>query len=148
MSAALRRGLIKRLIESQDLVSQAAIVELLADRGYEVTQATVSRDLAAIGARKAGGEDGIYALSSSEDGDADLAAALGSFVEEIAVSGNLVVLKTPPGAAHLVGAAIDGSRTTGVVGTVAGDDTVLIVAEESIGGAVLAARLEATGRGQ
>ena len=66
---------------------------------------------------------------------------LGEWVVEVAHSGNLVVLRTPPGSAHVVGSALDRSGLEEVVGTVAGDDTVLVVVEEHTGGAPMAARL-------
>ena len=66
---------------------------------------------------------------------------LGDWVVEVAWSQNLVVLRTPPGSAHVVGSALDRSGFTGIVGTVAGDDTVLVVASEDVGGRELADRL-------
>ena len=66
---------------------------------------------------------------------------LGEWVVEVAHSGNLVVLRTPPGSAHVVGSALDRSGLEAVVGTVAGDDTVLVVVDEEVGGKVMAQRL-------
>ncbi len=66
---------------------------------------------------------------------------LGEWVVEVAHSGNLVVLRTPPGSAHVVGSALDRSGLEEVVGTVAGDDTVLVVVEETLGGGPMADRL-------
>ena len=66
---------------------------------------------------------------------------LGEWVVEVAHSANVVVLRTPPGSAHVVGSALDRSGLEEVVGTVAGDDTVLVVVDERVGGAVMAARL-------
>ena len=66
---------------------------------------------------------------------------LGEWVVEVAHSANLVVLRTPPGCAHVVGSALDRSGIDGVIGTVAGDDTVLVIAAEDAGGAVIAGRL-------
>ena len=66
---------------------------------------------------------------------------LGEWVVEVDHSGNLVVLRTPPGSAHVVGSALDRSGFAGVIGTVAGDDTVLVVAAEAAGGAAVADRL-------
>ena len=117
--------------------SQAQLVALLADQGIEATQTTVSRDLEELGAVKVrlpGGET-AYALPelpvhqiAPED---HLRRVLGEWVVEVAHSGNLVVLRTPPGSAHVVGSALDRSGFDGVVGTVAGDDTVLVVASTS-----------------
>lgn len=89
-------------------------------------------------------EDDRYAFNAEERA---AGRALADFVESIAVSDNLVVLRTPPGAAQLVASSIDGAGLDGVLGTVAGDDTLLIVASENVGGAKLAARLEGMGAG-
>ena len=142
-----RRHRITRLLESHAVTSQAQLVELLSADGLEATQTTVSRDLEELGAVKVrvpGGET-VYALPelpvrqvAPED---HLRRVLGEWVAEVAHSGNLVVLRTPPGSAHVVGSAIDRSGFPGVVGTVAGDDTVLVVAAEEMGGAGLAGRL-------
>ena len=107
----------------------------------------MSRDLEEIGAVKVrvpGGET-VYALPelpadqvAPED---QLRRVLGEWVVEVAHSANLVVLRTPPGSAHVVGSALDRSGFDGVIGTVAGDDTVLVVAAEDVGGAVVAERI-------
>ena len=70
-----------------------------------------------------------------------LRRVLGEWVVEVAHSGNLVVLRTPPGSAHVVGSALDRSGLEGIVGTVAGDDTVLVVVDEQLGGGVMGERL-------
>jgi transcriptional regulator of arginine metabolism len=142
-----RQHRITKLLESQPVTSQAQLVALLADEGVEATQTTVSRDLEDLGAVKVrlpGGET-AYALPelpvhqiAPED---HLRRVLGEWVVEVAHSGNLVVLRTPPGSAHVVGSALDRSGVEGVVGTVAGDDTVLVVVGEELGGDTMAARL-------
>ena len=142
---ALRRGLIRRLIGERRITSQQELLDLLAAAGHRVTQTTVSRDLAALGARKEEGPDGAAYVLGDRPGDTELAAVLGRYAEEVAWSGPIVVVKTPPGAAHLVAAAIDRTHLDGVVGTIAGDDTLMVVADETTGGAALAARLEAVG---
>jgi len=142
-----RQHRIAKLLEAHAVASQADLVELLAETGVEATQATVSRDLEELGAVKVrvpGGET-VYALPelpvhqvAPED---HLRRVLGEWVVEVAHSANLVVLRTPPGSAHVVGSALDRSGFAGVLGTVAGDDTVLVVASELVGGDELAARL-------
>ena len=142
-----RQHRIVRLLETRAVSSQAQLVDLLAGEGMEATQTTVSRDLEELGALKVrvpGGET-VYALPelpvhqvAPED---HLRRVLGEWVAEVAHSGNLVVLRTPPGSAHVVGSALDRSGFEGVVGTVAGDDTVLVVASEELGGAALGRRL-------
>jgi transcriptional regulator of arginine metabolism len=142
-----RQHRITRLLESQAVTSQGQLVALLADLGVEATQTTVSRDLEDLGAVKVRlpGGDTAYALPelpvhqiAPED---HLRRVLGEWVVEVAHSGNLVVLRTPPGSAHVVGSALDRSGLDAVIGTVAGDDTVLVVVDESVGGLAMAARL-------
>jgi transcriptional regulator of arginine metabolism len=142
-----RQHRIVKLLEMQAVTSQAQLVALLAEEGIEATQTTVSRDLEDLGALKVRlpGGDTAYALPelpvqqvAPED---HLRRVLGEWVVEVAHSGNLVVLRTPPGSAHVVGSALDRSGLESVVGTVAGDDTVLVVADEMVGGRALAARL-------
>src|SRR6202163_3700218 len=142
-----RQHRIGRLLEHHAVTSQSHLVELLAADGVVATQATVSRDLEELGAIKVRlpGGDTAYALPelpkdrvAPED---HLRRVLGDWVVEVAHSANLVVLRTPPGSAHVVGAALDRSGFEGVIGTVAGDDTVLVVAGEDPGGALVAARI-------
>ncbi|MHB8439334.1 MAG: arginine repressor [Acidimicrobiales bacterium] len=142
-----RQHRITKLLETHAVGSQLQLVELLAAEGMEATQTTVSRDLEELGALKVrvpGGET-VYALPelpvhqvAPED---HLRRVLGEWMAEVAWSANLVVLRTPPGSAHVVGSALDRSGFEGIVGTVAGDDTVLVVASEEVGGSELARRL-------
>ncbi|MFO7548161.1 MAG: arginine repressor [Acidimicrobiia bacterium] len=141
-----RRRALRTLLAEQEIRNQAEVVGLLASLGHVVTQSTVSRDLQAIGAVKNGA--GGYVLGSVEDPDGAgpaLGRALEEFAASIEVSGNLVVVRTPPGAAHVVAATLDAAALEGVLGTVAGDDTLLVVASEEIGGAAVARRLERIG---
>lgn len=120
--------------------SQRQATELLAEAGYHVTQATVSRDLAAIGAEKSVDEGGgAYRLGDPT------AVALGPtidrFVLDVVPSGNLVVVKTPPAAAHYVASEVDRSAFSEIAGTVAGDDTVLVVAAAGHSGSEVAGLL-------
>jgi transcriptional regulator of arginine metabolism len=142
-----RQHRVARLLEQHVVSNQAQLVTLLAEQGVEATQTTVSRDLEEIGAIKvrAPGGDTVYALPelavrpvAPED---HLRRVLGEWVVETAHSANLVVLRTPPGCAHVVGSALDRSGFEGMIGTVAGDDTVLVIAAETTGGAALARRL-------
>ncbi len=142
-----RQHRITKLLEAQVVTSQGQLVALLADQGVEATQTTVSRDLEDLGAVKVRlpGGDTAYALPelpvhqiAPED---HLRRVLGEWVVEVAYSGNLVVLRTPPGSAHVVGSALDRSGVDAIIGTVAGDDTVLVVVDEDLGGKEMAARL-------
>jgi transcriptional regulator of arginine metabolism len=142
-----RQYLVARLLEKHSVTSQALLVSLLAEEGVEATQTTVSRDFEEIGALKVRvpGGDTVYALPElpvhQVAPQEHLRRVLGEWVVEIAHSGNLVVLRTPPGSAHVVASALDRSGFEGVVGCVAGDDTVLVVADEGLGGPELERRI-------
>jgi len=142
-----RQHLVARLIAEHPVHNQARLVELLAAEGVEATQATVSRDLEDLGAIKVRvpGSESVYAvpdLPAEQVAPEDhLRRVFGDWVVEVAHSANLVVLRTPPGSAHVVASALDRSGVSGVVGTVAGDDTLLVVVDESMGGAAMADQL-------
>jgi transcriptional regulator of arginine metabolism len=145
--SAARRLALRRLLAGGGAASQEALVESLARQGHRVSQTTVSRDLKALGARKraagTGGE--VYALPGPEaaagEGVSELAGALRAFVVGIDSSLNLTVLHTPPGAAGTVAAALDRAPLRGVLGSVAGDDTILVITEGERGGRRLAREL-------
>lgn len=142
-----RQHRVARLLEANAVTSQLQLVELLAADGVLATQATVSRDLEELGAIKvrAGGGDSVYAIpelpKEQRAPEDHLRRVLGEWVVEVAHSGNIVVLRTPPGSAHVVGSALDRAALTAILGTVAGDDTLLVVAAERIGGAKVARQL-------
>jgi len=143
-----RRRFIRSLIVATEVGNQAAIGEALADEGYRVTQATISRDLSAIGATRVR-DDGrtVYRLVESESSDEDRAAlyeAVDEFVASIVVSGQLLVLKVPPGAAQFVASRIDSAGVEGVIGSIAGDDTILVVTADTDDPKLIAQRLEGT----
>jgi transcriptional regulator of arginine metabolism len=149
MAKTQRQHRIAKLIESQPVTSQSQLVDLLAADGVIATQATVSRDLDELGAVKVrvpGGET-VYAIPelpqeriAPED---HLRRVLGDWVVEVRHSGNLAVLRTPPGSAHVVASALDRAGLDDIIGTVAGDDTIVVVAAEKVGGAKIAKRLSA-----
>jgi transcriptional regulator of arginine metabolism len=147
LSKNQRQHRIAKILETHTVTSQAQLVELLAADGVVATQATVSRDLEDLGAvkvRVAGGEVAyaIPELPTEQHAPEDhLRRVLGDWVVEVNHSANLVVLRTPPGSAHVVGSALDRSNLGGLIGTVAGDDTLLCVAAEDLGGRRLAATL-------
>lgn len=147
MSKRQRQHRIVRFLESEPVTSQSQLVELLAADGIVATQATVSRDLEDLGAVKVrvSGGDTVYAipqLPKDQPAPEDhLRRVLGEWVGEINHSGNVVVLRTPPGSAHVVGSALDRAALDGILGTVAGDDTLIVVASEATGGAAMARRL-------
>lgn len=147
VSKTQRQHRIAKLLEERPIASQPELVRLLAAEGVRATQATVSRDLEDLGAVKVrvpGGETAyaIPELARERIAPEDhLKRVLGDWVVEVACSVNLVVLRTPPGSAHVVGSALDRAGLPDIIGTVAGDDTVLVVASEDAGGAKLAKRL-------
>ncbi len=152
---AARRDLIVAMIRSQAVASQADLVELLRERGIDVTQATVSRDLDELGAVKTlagdgrmlyavpaeGGEDRLQA-DELEDINARLIRVAEDTMVSVAYSGNLVVLRTPPGAAQYLASVFDHSHLTDVIGTSAGDDTIMLVVGEHSTGQAVAERLQ------
>lgn len=146
-SKVQRQQAIAKLIGKHAVTNQPQLVDLLAIDGIAATQATVSRDLEDLGAVKVrvpGGET-VYAIPEYEPArlapEDQLRRVMGEWVAEVKRSGHLVILRTPPGCAHVVASALDRSGLDGLLGTVAGDDTLLCVAEEDLGGEVLAERL-------
>ena len=136
LTKAARHALVVELLESQPVASQTELGRLLAAKGQQVTQATVSRDLEELGAVKVRTAQGtVYAISPEGQPRAGTAQAvdarLARLLEELCISaeatGNTVVLRTPPGGAHLLGAALDRAGLAEIAGTVAGDDTVLLI---------------------
>ena len=146
-----RQQAIARLIGQHAVASQPQLLDLLDGEGLATTQATVSRDLDELGVIKvrAPGGHSVYALPALETDRIapfdQLRRVLGEWVADVASSGNLVVLRTPPGCAHVVASALDRSAIDGLLGTVAGDDTLICVAAEDLrpgaGGARLAEQL-------
>ena len=162
-----RQARIRALLTGLAVRSQAELAALLAREGIQVNQATLSRDLVELGAVRMRGAEGalVYAIPSEggerrpqsgvsqEVLDARLARLCGELLVTAEASGNIVVLRTPPGAANFLALAIDHSTIPTILGTVAGDDTVLMVTREPDGGADVAARFlaiadEATANGQ
>lgn len=156
-SRTARHRRIVELLDNVAVRSQAELLSLLAEDGVDVTQATLSRDLVELGAVKVRrGRTLVYAVPA-EGGDmtprpaidiAEVDARLRRLCEELLVAadraGNLVVLRTPPGAANYLASAIDRSavsQAAGIVGTIAGDDTVLVIAADEAGGAEVVTRM-------
>jgi transcriptional regulator of arginine metabolism len=144
-TSSARRRLIRSLLTDNQVASQADIVDFLSDRGFRVTQATVSRDLAGIGATKNGDHYVLGGADQHDGAEMALAGIIDAFVDSIEASGNLVVLKTPPGAAQVVAAALDRVAYDVMAGCVAGDDTVIIVVGERGSGRGFAEQLQDLG---
>jgi transcriptional regulator of arginine metabolism len=154
VSKSARQQKIVDLLESTLIRSQTELADLLAAAGVTVTQATLSRDLLDLDAVKVRMPDGtlVYAVPA-EGGDRTprmtressvSGARLTRFAADLLVSAdssaNLVVLRTPPGAAQLLASALDKAELAGVLGTIAGDDTILVIGHDP-DGAALARRL-------
>lgn len=154
---AARHALIARVIARQAVHSQSDLLAALAEEGVSVTQATLSRDLVELRAAKTRSAGGALVYTVPAVGAAGAAGArvgggeedvsagrLGRLAAELLVtaegSANLVVLRTPPGAAQFLASAVDRSVLPDVLGTIAGDDTVLVISRDPDGGADLAQR--------
>jgi len=151
-----RQQRIAWILTRQEVGSQSRLAELLADEGIEVTQATLSRDLVELQAEKVRGSSGSLVYRTPPEGalvrpagttgeSEVLEARLPRLAEGLLVSAeasaNLVVVRTPPGAAQYLASALDRSVMPDVLGTIAGDDTVLLISRDPLGGERLAARL-------
>jgi transcriptional regulator of arginine metabolism len=147
MSKVQRQQAIARLIEQHAVTNQPQLVDLLGGEGIAATQATVSRDLDDLGAIKVRvpGGNTVYAVPEFVPERVapldQLRRVMGEWVAEVTHSSNLVVVRTPPGCAHVVASALDRSGLEGLMGTVAGDDTMMCVASEAVGGEALATEL-------
>jgi transcriptional regulator of arginine metabolism len=145
---AARHALIRSVLSRRSVHSQSELADLLATEGVTVTQATLSRDLVELRAVKIrtpvgalayavpgeGGDRSPVPVADAEALAARLARLCGELLVTAEASGSLVVLRTPPGAAQFLASAIDHSVMPGVLGTIAGDDTVLVIAREGADG--------------
>lgn len=151
-SRAGRQARIVELLAQQQVRSQTELARLLAAEGIDVKQATLSRDLEELGAvklRAADGGSGVYVVPEDgatvrgiTGGTDRLARVLSDLLVSAEPSGNLAVLRTPPGAAQFVASAIDRAVLPEIAGTIAGDDTIVVIAREPNVGADVAAMLE------
>ncbi|GAA1504370.1 arginine repressor [Sphaerisporangium rubeum] len=156
LTKAGRLAKIAELVNRHQVRSQPELARLLAESGVEVTQATLSRDLDELGALKLRADDGslVYALPGEggaripltrTGGGETPAARLRRVAEELlvsaAASANLVIVRTPPGAAQFLASALDHADWSSILGTVAGDDTILVISRDPAGGTELAEAL-------
>jgi transcriptional regulator of arginine metabolism len=145
---ARRQKLVAELIRGGGVTSQEELVERLAAAGLSVTQATVSRDLDELGAVKMRRGGGLAYALPDQLGGRDWSASrlqrvLGEWVEAAEAAGPLIVLRTPPASAHVVGLALDQAALPEIAGVIAGDDTLFIAVREGAAPAALLARLRA-----
>lgn len=150
MSRSRRLTLLSQLLGGRRFGSQEEIARALSKSGVEVTQATLSRDLRSLGVGKRPGADGrtAYELPAPAFETLDRERQLldlKAFVNDVRVAGNLAVVRTPPGHANGVARAIDLTGFPNVLGSVAGDDTVLVVLEDATSARALRRRLDTIG---
>ena len=144
------------MVSAVGIRSQTELAKVLAAEGIEVTQATLSRDLDELGAVKLRGADSgapVYVIPEDgspirgvQGGTSRLSRLLAELMVSVEGSGNLTVLRTPPGAAQFLASAIDRAALEEVVGSIAGDDTVAVIAREPLTGHALADRFSALAR--
>lgn len=126
---------MRQIVRERVIRTQREMVDALRDRGFSCTQATASRDIAELGMRKL--PEGIYALAE----DLHLQHMIGEFVTSVEAAENLVVIRTQAGTAPGVAAAVDAAELDSVMGSIAGNDTVLVICRARDGAHALAARL-------
>ena len=141
-----RQRAIVDMLREAPATSQEDVAARLADAGYEVTQATVARDLEQIGAVKVKREGKLGYSLPEKLGDRNwpverLKRIFAEWVQAVETSGSMVVVRTPPGSAHLVGLAVDQAKFPEVVGTIAGDDVLFIAVRSNLPPEPLAERL-------
>ena len=135
-----RRALVAELLRSYQVPSQAALAELLVEHGVRADQSTLSRDLRELGVVKS--PDGyVLAGETAQAASPGLEAALGQWLLTATPAQNQVVLKTPPGGAQPLAVALDATRHDSIVGTLAGDDTILVICPDAKHAGLLAAEL-------
>src|SRR5438132_9587222 len=136
-----RQGTILRLVQERRLATQEEVAEALRERGFDAVQTTVSRDIAQLGLTKVRDDEGrlVYALPGAADLDrlSELTSSLRRWAMSLAASGNLLVIQTPPGHANAFARAIDQARLADVLGTIAGDDTITVIAREGVTGGTI-----------
>lgn len=155
LTKSARQQRIIELLATTEVRSQTELADLLGDAGVHVTQATLSRDLVELDAVKVrvgsgtlvyavpgeGGDRTPVAGRESAASEARLARLCAELLVSADASANLVVLRTPPGAANFLASALDKAELGAALGTIAGDDTVLVISRDPVGGEALAQRL-------
>jgi transcriptional regulator of arginine metabolism len=140
-SADRRRDAVARIVRSRRIATQEELLAALAAAGFRATQATLSRDLARLGARRVSRPEGgtCYELDGAAEGNG--LGALRGLVREIVANASLVVVRTHPGSAPAIARAIDLAQVPEVLGTIAGDDTIFVAPAGGLKPRRLASRL-------
>lgn len=131
-----RQEIIRKIVRRDRIRTQRDLVQRLQELGYVCTQATVSRDVTDMGLRKL--PEGVYVLAE----DLHLQRVISELVTSVVASGQLVLVKTLPGGGQAVAAALDGADLDEVLGSIAGDDTILVITGSGAGAASLVASVE------
>jgi len=144
-----RQHRIVEILNTMVISTAAQLVGILQSEGISATQATVTRDLQELGSVKIRNENGVRQLTlatspvHSPGVSEHLRRMMGEWAVSVEYSSNIVVIRTPPGCAHVVASALDRSVMAGVLGCVAGDDTIFVIAASDHGGSLLAKELKA-----
>jgi transcriptional regulator of arginine metabolism len=138
-----RRDAVARIIRSRRIATQEELLAALAAAGFRATQATLSRDLARLGARRVSRPEGgtVYELADGAAAAAGGLGALSGLVAGITANASLVVIRTHPGSAPIIARAIDLAELPEVLGTIAGDDTIFVAPSGDLRPRRLASRL-------
>ncbi len=139
-AARRRREAVARILREERIATQERLMEALRREGFRTTQATLSRDLARLSARRVSGPEGSF-YEVDDAPPADAPSAVSGLVSGVATNGSLVVVRTLPGSASAVARAIDLAKLPGVLGTIAGDDTVFVAPARGRGAGQLSGRL-------
>jgi transcriptional regulator of arginine metabolism len=152
LSATARRSLVIKLVDDELIHSQSDLVRELNRLGHSVTQATASRDLEELGAVRGKDNSGVFRYQFVNTPDNNRSKGLSDLIISIDSSGNLAVIKTPTGAAQFLAGILDraskGGKLNSVIGTIAGDDNVLVVSKSATGGASLAKEIIKLSKGE
>ena len=146
-----RQKALAELLRTESLGSQEEVTARLLAMGMAATQATVSRDLEGLGAIKVK-RGGVLRYALPDAGGSDFADArvrriVAEWVRSVEAAGNLLVVKTPPGSAHLVGSVIDGAGWPELAGTVSGDDTLFVALRDGVVAEAMATKLRELAEG-
>jgi len=139
-AAERRRDAVSRILRSRRVSTQEELLDALVDEGFRATQATLSRDLARLGARRVSRPDGAFYELPDADAGGPLASLRG-LVTGVAANASLAVIRTQPGSASAIAHAIDRAGLDQVLGTIAGDDTIFVAPTGAITPRRLAAKL-------
>jgi transcriptional regulator of arginine metabolism len=138
MNKIFRQGQIMNIVRSQQIYTQDELARQLVQHGIQATQVTLSRDIREMGLVKTA--DGYRTLPSEKAGP-ELADVIDEYMQDVRVAQNMLVIRTSPGNANTIAVALDNEDLEEVVGTVAGDDTVFVVAPDNAAAARLRQKL-------